>query len=164
MPVYSRDQFRTFIADKSAPAGGLEDAIHDPAGQLPLFAQSREVKDAVDILPGEYEGVDGRREHYDEFWDRKLNEASIPGRYERPGVEPSKMYSLRDDIAERGVQQPVRLAGARAWSKERGWEFEPGTVLDGYHRLAVMAEDYPGDWVPLHFEQGPTDPGELADQ
>jgi hypothetical protein len=161
MPVYSRDQFKDHIADKSAPSGGLEAAIHDPAGQLPLFAQSREVLDAAEILPGEYDAVDGRREHYDEFWERKLNEASIPGRYEKPGAAPSEGASLREDIGEQGVQKPVRMAGAPAWGKETGSPFDQGTVLDGYHRLAVMAEDHPDSWVPLHFEQGPTKTGEL---
>ena len=158
---------------------GLRAAVEAPAGQLPLFVQARDAKAVAKVLAGE-RGITARldtdspevteslgydhktrRQTDDEVWDQKLNEAGIPGRYEKPGAPPSEWSSLREDIARNGLKEPVRMAGAPAWSAETGSEFPEGTVLDGYHRLAAIAEDQPDSWMQVHWDQGPTKTGAL---
>lgn len=172
MSVYSRDQFRDHVAretPKMSPSEGLAAAIESPTGQLPLFVQAKDLKSAAKVLEGDRELTDrldtdppeleethgydqwSRYQTDDEVWEHKLWRAghSIYG-----DDEP-----LRSDIRDNGLQKPIRLAGGPAWARKKGTPFPEGTVLNGHHRLAVMAEDHPEAWMAPNWVQGPTAAG-----
>lgn len=151
----------------------LKDAIESPTGQLPLFVQSKDLKDSVKVLEGDREITDrlpedppeldethgydqwSRYQTDDEVWDHKLWRAShsIYGD-DKP---------LRSQIRDEGIQRPVRVAGDDAWARKKGTPFPPGTVLNGHHRLAVMAEDHPDSWMQVDWDHGPTAAGDSGD-
>ena len=160
-------------------AGRLRKAVEDPAGQLPLFAMAKDLKGAVKILDGDREmvrtseGVDSDGVPYEEYrpktddevWEQKLQEASIPGRYEEPGRPPSEWPSLREDIAKHGMYRPVTVSGVDAEGVFSGGPIPAGTVLNGHHRIAAVAADSPESWVPLEWsDQKRTTGGSDADE
>jgi hypothetical protein len=172
MPAYNKHQFQAHLdspekqnVGSAADASDLRSAIDSPTGQLPLFAMAKDLKPAVKVLEGDRTITDrlptdspelaethGYDEQYryetdDEVWDRKLNEASIPGQYEKPGAPPSEWSSLREDITRNGMYRPVRVAASHDKPNE-----PPGVVLNGHHRIAAMAADHPDSWVNVDWD------------
>lgn len=151
----------------------LKEAVESPTGQLPLFVQAQDLKGAAKVLEGDRQltdrlptdtpemgqtlGYDERNRYQtdDEVWEHKLWEAShsIYG-----DDEP-----LRSDIRENGLQRPVRIAGGEAWARTNKTPFQPGTVLNGHHRLAVMSTDRPESWMQVDWDHGPTVGGSRGD-
>ena len=83
----------------------------------------------------------GGVESDEELWSRKAEEAGD--------------YGLTDSILEEGVKKPVSLGFSTGSTGKR-------EVVGGHHRLAVMREESPDEYIPVvhypNFYQAKSDP------
>jgi len=92
--------------------------------QLPMFLTAQQVKDRYS--PGDFFGRGKRGSSAEtEFWDEKYSQAA--------GSDSGFWGGLKASIErEGGVRTPIEV------SKEQ--------LLNGHHRVAVLAKDHP-DWL-----------------
>lgn len=135
--------------------------------QLPMFMSGSEIKDTHAPWPGDKErhivshnGMYVEEPESDqELWDRKRDEADDLREDNRSSAHGQP--SLTGSVLENGVQKPVILEDPQ-WTAERQRtpyaprynphnKVEKPLILNGHHRIAVMADEDPHRLLPVTY-------------